>query len=383
VVHTRSTLPRPGGRLPLGVDPHVLVLTNIIAPYLIPTFSELSKIADLCVLFCARTGIGGCDWAHPDEFPFRHRVMGNKPTLRRGWNEYYLNPRILRELARERPDVIITGGYSFPSAYAMVYCAATGCRLGVFSEGWSHSERDIRGHQRHARRLLLRAADVCIAPSTLAARRFVECGVDDSRVFHAPYLTPAFQHVDQPPRRSDTGQIRVLCVSRLIERKGIHHLLDAFRQACVLVPNLRLQIVGSGPEEERLRHLARDLRNIEFLGFVDQPDLLTLYADADIFAFPTLDDPFGMVLAEAAAAGLPAVASPFAAATADLIRHGETGFSVDPRDPSELADALVTLAQDPERRHVMGAAAQAAAAQRTPVAAAETILTAARVALAD
>ena len=73
-------------------------------------------------------------------------------------------------------------------------------------------------------------------------------------------------------------------------------------------------VVGSGPEEAALRALTADLglvEAVEFLGFVDQPGLPAVYEAADAFAFPTLDDPFGVVLLEAAASGLPLVASPF------------------------------------------------------------------------
>ena len=95
--------------------------------------------------------------------------------------------------------------------------------------------------------------------------------------------------------------------------------------------DIRLIMAGVGPEETRLRSLAGALGiSVTWRGFVDQPDLPRLYAEADAFAFPTLDDPFGVVLIEAAAAGLPLVASPFGGATEDLVRDGVNGFVIDP-----------------------------------------------------
>jgi glycosyltransferase involved in cell wall biosynthesis len=132
--------------------------------------------------------------------------------------------------------------------------------------------------------------------------------------------------------------------------------------------------VGSGPEEPRLRELAADLglgTDVEFRGFVDQPELAAVYAEADIFAFPTLDDPFGIVVLEAAAAGLPVVASPFGGATLDLIEDGHNGFVIDPNDIVGWACALTRLADDPSLRQRLGSRAHQVTLTRTSAHAAE------------
>jgi glycosyltransferase involved in cell wall biosynthesis len=90
-----------------------------------------------------------------------------------------------------------------------------------------------------------------------------------------------------------------------------------------------------------------------------------------------LGDTFGIVLLEAAAAGLALIASPHAGAARDLVDDTEAGVVVEPRDTSALARALATLARDPELRRVMGRAAHALAAERTPARTAEAYLAAA------
>jgi glycosyltransferase involved in cell wall biosynthesis len=94
------------------------------------------------------------------------------------------------------------------------------------------------------------------------------------------------------------------------------------------------------------------------------------YRDADIFAFPTLDDPFGFVVLEAAAAGLPMVASPWAGAAEDILTDGVNGLIRDPNDARATAAALVELARDPELRERLGRAAHESTLGRTPDAAA-------------
>jgi glycosyltransferase involved in cell wall biosynthesis len=159
----------------------------------------------------------------------------------------------------------------------------------------------------------------------------------------------------------------VLSVGRLIPRKGLDRLLQAVALASRQDHEIRLLLAGSGPEEGRLRRLAADLGvDLDLRGFVDQAALPAVYGEADVFAFPTFDDPFGIVVLEAAASGLPLVASERAGATPEFVRNGETGFVVDPDDVSGMADALVELARDPSLRRRMGEAAHHATRERTP-----------------
>ena len=107
-----------------------------------------------------------------------------------------------------------------------------------------------------------------------------------------------------------------------------------------------------------------------------------LYGDADAFAFTSLDDPFGIVLLEAAAAGLPLIASPYAGATEDVVRDGINGFVVDPLDTGALAATIARLASAPELREEMGRAAYIATRDRTPAATAAGYLEAVEAATA-
>ena len=140
-------------------------------------------------------------------------------------------------------------------------------------------------------------------------------------------------------------------------------------------------IAGSGPEEDRLRRLARELgASVDFLGFVDQPDLAAVAAQADTFVFPSTQDEFGFVLLEAMAAGMACIASPFAGATDDLIVDGDNGLVVDPRDQRRLTEALVSLADDPALRRRLGERGHRSSLHRTPRRTAEGYVAAAEAA---
>jgi glycosyltransferase involved in cell wall biosynthesis len=361
-----------------GARRSLVFVTDIITPYTIAVMTELAGLADLTVLFATARSGRGQDWAFSD-LPFRHVVVGGL-ARRRGQadlSDYYLSPRILLELARSSPDAIITGGWSFPSYYAALYARTRKRALIIHSDGSSHTEEALSRVQRVSRRLLVPVADG-FAPNTLsAAERFRELGARPEQLHHAPHSTNLAPFWAAEPRHDDSrSEIRVLGTGRLLRRKGFDRLLAAFAAAQAEDPRLELRLVGTGPADERLRAETRSLglKSVEFVGFVDQPQLARIYAESDIFASPSLQEEFGFVLLEAMAAGLPCIASSSAGATRDLIRDGENGIAVDPYDQRAWTRALVSLAADPDARRRLGAAARQNSLERTPLATARGYL---------
>jgi glycosyltransferase involved in cell wall biosynthesis len=352
----------------------VVFVTDTVTPYMVAVFRELARLVDLHVVFCSSRSIRGMEW-ELDDLGFPHTIVDGF-AIERGLDRitYFLSPRILTSIMRARPRALISAGFSFPTVYAATYALATRRPLVIHSDGWEYTEQDLTLKQRAAREILLRIAAAGVGNSVQSARRFEQLGVRRDRLFVAPHSTNVDRfraaYADREPH---DGAVRVLTVSRLLPRKGNDRLLKAFARAVKDEPSLHLTIVGTGPEDAKLRRLAAELGiadRVELRGFVDQPDLPAVYRSSDVFAFPTLADPFGFVLLEAAAAGLALVSSPYAGATYDLVRDGETGYVVDPDDTDALADALVRLARDPELRRRIARNAHQSTAERTPAAAA-------------
>jgi glycosyltransferase involved in cell wall biosynthesis len=362
----------------------VAFLTDIVTPYMAVLFEAMDHGCELSVIFCSRIGTRGMDWRL--ELPFRHEVVEGLTIRRRtpDATDFYLSPRIFAALQRARPEAIISGGFSFPSLYAAIYGASRGIPLLIHSDGTATSEAQLGPHNALARRLLRRLAWGAVANSQPAATRFAEIGFAGDRIFLAPHVTqlePLWEVAGQRQISAD-GALRVLFVGRLIPRKGCDGLLRACAEARSNGLAMELIVVGTGPEEVRLRALAEDLAvPVRWKGFVDQPGLARVYAEADVFAFPTLDDPFGIVVLEAAAAGLPLIASPHGGATADLVRDGVNGYVVEPTDTKAMSSALARLATDPTLRSRMGYAAHNATRSRTPAASASGYLRAVQTAL--
>lgn len=155
----------------------------------------------------------------------------------------------------------------------------------------------------------------------------------------------------------------VVCVSRLVPRKGQDTLIRALPEILRRVPGTVLLIVGGGPYEKDLRRLATTTGvsdSVRFTGAVPWEELPAHYGAGDVFAMPCrtrrggLDvEGLGIVYLEASATGLPVVAGDSGGAP-DAVLDGETGWVVRGDSPEESADRIATLLLDPELRRRMG-----------------------------
>ncbi|WP_406739705.1 glycosyltransferase family 4 protein [Streptomyces atratus] len=159
------------------------------------------------------------------------------------------------------------------------------------------------------------------------------------------------------------GKRVILCVARLVPRKGQDTLIRALPLIRDKVPDAVLVVVGQGPDEARLRKLAARHGEgaVRFAGGVSHTDTPPYYAAADVFAMPCRTrragleaEGLGIVFLEAAASGLPVVVGDSGGAP-DTVLDGRTGRVVDGTDPAAVAGALTGILLDPDRA-AMGAA---------------------------
>ncbi|MGW5969117.1 glycosyltransferase family 4 protein [Streptomyces sp. NPDC055186] len=192
-----------------------------------------------------------------------------------------------------------------------------------------------------------------------AAARMVQLppGVDE-KTFH-----PGSGGDEVRARLGLTDRPVVVCVSRLVPRKGQDTLIRAMPAILAAEPDAVLLIVGGGPYEKDLRRLARDTGvagSVRFTGAVPWSELPAHYGAGDVFAMPCrtrrggLDvEGLGIVYLEASATGLPVVAGDSGGAP-DAVLDGETGWVVRGDTPAESADRIITLLADPGLRRRMG-----------------------------
>jgi glycosyltransferase involved in cell wall biosynthesis len=159
---------------------------------------------------------------------------------------------------------------------------------------------------------------------------------------------------------------RFLCVGRLIPIKGHVVLLRAFRRVLDERPDALLDIAGRGVLEHGLKDLARELdllHAVRFLGHVTP--IQAAVEESLAVVVPSLGEGFGMVALEAMERARPVIAASIGGLE-DLVREGETGLLVPAGESEPLAEAILTLANDPARAAEMGRAGRARALERFP-----------------
>ncbi|RNL86828.1 glycosyltransferase family 1 protein [Halostreptopolyspora alba] len=155
----------------------------------------------------------------------------------------------------------------------------------------------------------------------------------------------------------------ILTACRLVARKGVDTLIRAMSWVRVRHPRARLLVVGEGPDGRRLRELARWMGvdgEVVFVGAHPHEDMPGFFAAADLFAMPCRSrragleaEGLGIAFLEAAASGVPVLAGNSGGAP-EAVRHGETGYVVDGRDPGEVARRVSRVLDSPEHARAMG-----------------------------
>jgi glycosyltransferase involved in cell wall biosynthesis len=158
---------------------------------------------------------------------------------------------------------------------------------------------------------------------------------------------------------STSGPLRLLCVARLIERKGQHYLIAAVRRLVDQGIDVTLDLVGTGDAQATCAALAQELdiaERVRFCGYVPREQIAERYANADVFVLPSFNEGMSVATLEAMAAGLPTVVTR-TGGTAELVQDQVSGLIFDWSDVKTLASHIARLGQDRGLARRMGAAA--------------------------
>jgi glycosyltransferase involved in cell wall biosynthesis len=226
--------------------------------------------------------------------------------------------------------------------------------LGVYG---TFANRIPRSIYEFAIRIIASRADRVIVLSEFSKNQIAEAyGIPRERIC-VMYggVDPAF-FIERGKKEND--HFLLLFTGRLDgpgQQKGLDVLLEALPAISRRHP-VQLHIAGAGPGLEYFQKMVRRLKiepNVRFLGFTEYPTLADLYHQADLFVLPTRRESFGLVLAEAMAAGLPVVSTSIGAVP-EVVSHGENGVLIPPDDPEACAEAVNALLDDPVRMREMG-----------------------------
>jgi glycosyltransferase involved in cell wall biosynthesis len=364
------------------MSPRVVIITEIIAPYRIPVFNALARHTriDLHVIFLAENDPTKRQWlVYKDEIRFPYEVL---PSWRRrvGKHSLLLNWGAETALRRADPDFVVCGGYNYVASWqAMSWARRNRVPFILWAES---TTRDLRsGHAliEFLKTRFLRGCDAFVVPGKSSNDYLRNYGVPEEIIFTAPNaVDTCFFARRAAAIRKDAATHRqalslpahfFLFAGRLVPEKGVFDLLRAYE---ALAPEVRKEIglvfVGDGTARSALHQRAAAISPgaIHFAGFAQRENLATYYALADVLVFPTHTDPWGLVVNEAMACGLPVISSSAAGCVTDLVENGWNGRVVSGGEIGQLVSAMNELARNAELRSLMGQRSTQRIAQYSP-----------------
>ncbi|MFC5405023.1 glycosyltransferase [Cohnella soli] len=163
-------------------------------------------------------------------------------------------------------------------------------------------------------------------------------------------------------------QNKIVTIASLIDRKGVHYLLRAFRRVVDKHGKYELVIIGNGREMSALSKLADELGiadKVTFTGTLEHAKAMDKLSEASIFCLPSWDEAFGVAYAEAMSFGIPVVGCK-GEGIADIVTSGLNGMLVEPRNEEQLAEALFELIEQPAMAERIGLRGREAVQQLQP-----------------
>jgi len=302
---------------------------------------------------------------------FRNLVEATAPSLVHLHNLYHqISSSPLEALSRKHLPIVMTlHDYHLLAPNYSLYHDGQICERGIKRPILSAAHRCVKNSVlaslvcglelafNRSRRVYERNVKRFLAPSEFVKKLYVSAGFPKKKII----TLPLFLNLKKYPLGALT-QEAVTYVGRLSQEKGLITLLTAAKQ----LPKIPFKIIGTGPEENRLRSLCEqwDLTNVSFVGFLDGDRLLEEIRKASLVVAPSeWYETFGLSILEAMALGKTVIASRIGAYP-ELVREGETGLLFTPGDSNELAQQIKEVLNQPSHLDRMGYRAREIVAEK-------------------
>lgn len=327
-------------------------VTNLRAPYRTLQFNEFSTIKelDITIYYCNDKKQNRA-WKTGNQIKFKEVDLSGYRILKKYG---YINKGIV-SLIKEN-DFIILGGYEQPT-YILISIL---CRLfkkeyillfdGISTDRLNHKENIIK---KYVKKIVINNSAYIMGNGTISRKYFKEKYQYPEKKIYNQYLTIDSEKINRLYEKKDIYRKKyrellkidendtVLVYSgRLINIKNVDSLVKAISK--LKKKNITLVIIGGGELEKFIYELSDKLEvNTIITGFIsEQEEVFKRYFIGDIFVLPSVDEPWGLVVNEAMAAGLPVIVSNVCGCSLDMVKYGVNGYTVDPRDIDDISDKI-------------------------------------------
>jgi glycosyltransferase involved in cell wall biosynthesis len=328
----------------------IVFVTNVPAPYRVELFERVAERlesagASFDVVYQSQAPKDR-PWLKLDrDFPFRHHYL-NSIEVPLGERRPHFPRDLESTIARLRPTLLVSAGFSpLVSGRVARLAARSGIPFGIYSGETRGMPTATQGWRRILRRWIARRASFAVAYG-FEGGEYLASLAPTLPFAYARNSSSVRKRSARPPR---PDPVRILSTADLnSDRKGIDVLVDAMK----LIPGVacELIVVGGGRLLSQLTERAADDPRIRFLGPLPREETLWEYSRSDVYAFPTRNDIYGLVMVEAMGSGLATVVSSAPGALGDLAVNGTNCLVVATHDPADWAEALTAVVQDHDLR---------------------------------
>lgn len=332
----------------MGKQIKIAIITNIPTPYRKAQWEYYSKCnsMDITVFYCSNIEKNRYWDVEPSH--------GIKEVFLRGFQlgSLHINPGVLKVILQDF-DIFFVGGYGYPSVIISIILLKCLRKPWVMIvDGVSPLKLNRNNFViENIKKLLIRGANAYFANGTVGCELLGKYGVNPKKIFNQ-YMTVDIDYFME--KDTDSLKFRslirakhdisenstvIMYSGRLVKHKGVQDLITAVRNLKNKEFDVTLLIVGEGEFKDELMKFSQEIfPETIFTGHVDPKKLYKYYYAADVFVLPTYDDPWGLVVNEAMACGLPIIVTDAAGSSIDLVK--DNGIIFKNGDIDELSSAI-------------------------------------------
>lgn len=365
----------------------VVIIHNIIAPYKVALFNELSKlIPNMEVIFIAEREKRR-DWnIDYTKINFRHTVLfkGSIENI----NSFTIAKETWRALNKIRPEISIICDYSNIFGWSALFWAKKNRNNLIF---WLSSTFDDKKHtflKNQLKRYFLKHFSIGLAPGSRTKEYYKSMGVANSKILETGYGVDNDYFIKQYEksiieRTSSLKELEIssknnfIFIGRFAPEKNIINLLYSFLEVSKINSAWGLILLGDGPLKNEINTFISDnnLQNKILLpGFIQQEGIVQYLTASDVFVLPSLSEPWGLVVNEAMLCRLPVIVSTKCGCQPELVKEGVNGFSFDPNNQLKLTNLMQGFANGSYNIKSMGEASFAIVSKHSPSIIAQNIV---------
>ncbi|KXA96782.1 hypothetical protein AKJ38_02625 [candidate division MSBL1 archaeon SCGC-AAA259I14] len=270
---------------------------------------------------------------------------------------------IINDLLTEDYDLTVDR-LDYHTVFSYIISKLTDSPLIITFGDWEETISSLKMKMIQVYRQVLKESDAILAISKKAYNYLISVGVKKEKIFIMPQASDFtllededFSYQEKEKEKSNNYK-KILYVGRLLKRKGVHYLIQAFSKLTKEMEKIKLIIVGNGKFEEKLISLTEKIgieNKVTFKGYIKHEKLPIYYQMSDIFVFPAIKgEPWGFTINESMNFGTPVISTDAVASAHDLIENGENGYIIQRKNSDLLYNFLKKLLLNNKLRKKLG-----------------------------